>query len=153
MNVPHFGDPCIGCGVPHDDVEPGACPQDAIVISRAKAEKLVGFLKNGRGPAGWPTPLWVEVQVFLATVENALSASPNTILTALSEASAREGVLEEGEALIGAALDDIEASLLPGVRGTAWRLAPSYSILNLSTAQHYRRARTALSQTTPIEEA
>ena len=22
----HFGDPCIYCGTPHDDVEPGSCP-------------------------------------------------------------------------------------------------------------------------------
>ena len=22
----HFGDPCIQCGTPHDDVEPGSCP-------------------------------------------------------------------------------------------------------------------------------
>lgn len=24
----HFGDPCIHCGTPHDDVEPGACKGD-----------------------------------------------------------------------------------------------------------------------------
>jgi hypothetical protein len=33
MSVPafqtHFGDPCIHCSVPHDDVAPGACPGDA----------------------------------------------------------------------------------------------------------------------------
>ena len=24
----HFGDPCIHCGTPHDEVAPGACPGD-----------------------------------------------------------------------------------------------------------------------------
>jgi hypothetical protein len=24
----HFGDPCIHCGIPHDDVAPGACTGD-----------------------------------------------------------------------------------------------------------------------------
>jgi hypothetical protein len=31
----HFGDPCIHCGTPHDEVAPGPCPGDpsrAIVI-------------------------------------------------------------------------------------------------------------------------
>ncbi len=29
----HFGDPCIHCGIPHDDVPPGPCTGDA---SKAK---------------------------------------------------------------------------------------------------------------------
>ena len=35
MAVKHFGDPCIHCGIPHDDVPPGPClgdPSKAIVI-------------------------------------------------------------------------------------------------------------------------
>lgn len=26
QEVAHKGDPCIFCGTPHDDIEPGACP-------------------------------------------------------------------------------------------------------------------------------
>ena len=65
----------------------------------------------------------------------------------LSERLAR---MEEGEVLMGAALDDLESALLPGTMGTAWRLHPSYSMLNLTTAQDYRR-QSRLSRQDPKE--
>lgn len=69
----HYGDPCIRCGVGHDNVPPGPCRGDGITISRERARAVLDYLKNGRGPAGWPTQLWVEVQHFIANIEAALS--------------------------------------------------------------------------------
>ena len=69
----HYGDPCIRCGVGHDNVPPGPCQGDGITISRERARAVLDYLKNGRGPAGWPTQLWVEVQHFIANIEAALS--------------------------------------------------------------------------------
>ena len=69
----HYGDPCIRCGVGHDDVPPGPCRGDGITISRERACAVLDYLKNGRGPAGWPTQLWVEVQHFIANIDAALT--------------------------------------------------------------------------------
>lgn len=43
----HFGDPCRHCGVPHDDVEIGACKGDA-----AKAVPIA-YCKLGQRPDGY----------------------------------------------------------------------------------------------------
>lgn len=70
----HYGDPCVKCGIGHDDVPQGPCRGDGITISRERANALLGYLKNGRGPAGWPTTLWCEVQAFIKNIETALAA-------------------------------------------------------------------------------
>lgn len=64
----HFRDPCIYCRTPHDEVQPGPCPSSGVTISRERAEALLTYTKNGRGPAGWPVALWVEVQHFIEEV-------------------------------------------------------------------------------------
>ncbi len=71
----HRGDPCIYCGIGHNDVQPGPCNGDRIVLSRSQAENLLGYLKKGAGPAGWPTTLWLEVQQFISDVKLAMDAS------------------------------------------------------------------------------
>lgn len=42
----HFGDPCIHCATPHDEVQPGACPGDP---SKAK---VIGYASLGVRPDG-----------------------------------------------------------------------------------------------------
>lgn len=69
----HYGDPCIKCGVGHDNVPPGPCRGDGITISRERATEILDYLKKGSGPAGWPTTLWCEVQAFIANIEAALA--------------------------------------------------------------------------------
>lgn len=69
----HYGDPCVKCGIGHDDVPQGPCRGDGITISRERANALLGYLKNGRGPAGWPTTLWCEVQAFIKNIETAIA--------------------------------------------------------------------------------
>ena len=86
----HYGDPCIRCGVGHDNVPPGPCQGDGITISRERARAVLDYLKNGRGPAGWPTQLWVEVQHFITNIEAALSP----------QAPAREGEVERLTSLL-----------------------------------------------------
>lgn len=73
----HFGDPCIHCGTPHDDVEPGACkgdPQNAKPLVYCVARQawnnpgsrcmtLVAMMSTGdirqdaRHPSDWG---WIE---------------------------------------------------------------------------------------------
>lgn len=72
----HIGDPCRKCGVGHDNVEVGPCPADGVVISRNQADAILNYCKNGEGPSGWPTTLWVEVQNFISNIEAALAAQP-----------------------------------------------------------------------------
>jgi hypothetical protein len=70
----HFGDPCVHCNTPHDEVAPGPCT-GSIRISRAKAEALLVYL-DGSNKAGWPTTLWVQVSEFITGLKAALSPSP-----------------------------------------------------------------------------
>lgn len=68
----HFGDPCIYCGIGHDDVPAGPCSGGRISISKAGADKILGRLKAGPAAAGWPTQLWVEVQQFIGEIQKLL---------------------------------------------------------------------------------
>lgn len=36
----HFGDPCVRCGTPHDEVAPGPCPGGAVTIDTSGAIQL-----------------------------------------------------------------------------------------------------------------
>lgn len=74
----HFGDPCVYCGIAHDDVPSGACRGERIEISRRQADAILSYLKKGEGPAGWPTSLWTEVQSFIAGLEKLLRAPAPT---------------------------------------------------------------------------
>ena len=47
----HFGDPCIHCGTPHDDVAPGPCPS-------APAETYRGWAVHQNR---WPEPPWSAI--------------------------------------------------------------------------------------------